>query len=53
MVKRTLWSPIRSAILRAMNKIGRSRKGSPIWLITSIISDRRIGRRKSSVTNKL
>ena len=37
------WSPIRSVIIRAINKIGRPRSGSPICLITSMITDR-IGR---------
>ena len=40
---RTEWSPIRSVIIRVINKIGRPRSGSPICLITSIITDR-IGR---------
>ena len=40
---RTEWSPIRYVIIRLINKIGRSRSGSPICLITSIITDR-IGR---------
>ena len=42
---RTEWSPIRSAIIRVINKIGRPRSGSPICLITSMITDR-IGRRE-------
>ena len=37
---RTEWSPIRSVIIRAINKIGRPRSGSPICLITSMITDR-------------
>ena len=37
------WRPIRSVIIRAINKIGRPRSGSPICLITSMITDR-IGR---------
>ena len=37
------WSPIRSVIIRVINKIGRPRSGSPICLITSLITDR-IGR---------
>ena len=37
------WSPIRSVIIRAINKIGRPRSGSLICLITSMITDR-IGR---------
>ena len=37
------WSPIRSVIIRVINKIGRPRSGSPICLITSMITDR-IGR---------
>ena len=40
---RTKWSPIRSVIIRVINKIGRPRSGSPICLITSMIADR-IGR---------
>ena len=40
---RTEWSPIRSVIIRVINKIGRPRNGSPICLITSMITDR-IGR---------
>ena len=40
---RTEWSPIRSVIIPVSNKIGRPRSGSPICLITSIITDR-IGR---------
>ena len=35
-VNRTEWSPIRSVIIRVINKIGRPRSGSPICLITSI-----------------
>ena len=34
------WSPIRSVIIRVINKIGRPRSGSPICLITSMITDR-------------
>ena len=37
---RTEWSPIRSIIIRVINKIGRPRSGSPICLITSMITDR-------------
>ena len=37
---RTEWSPILSAITGVINKIGRPRRGSPISLITSMISDR-------------
>ena len=40
---RTEWSPIRSVIIRVINKIGRPRSGSSICLITSMITDR-IGR---------
>jgi len=40
---RTEWSPIRSVIIRVINKIGRPRSGSPICLITSMITGR-IGR---------
>ena len=40
---RTEWSPIRSVIIRVINKIGRPRSGRPICLITSMITDR-IGR---------
>ena len=39
-LNRTEWSPIRSVFI---NKIGRPRSGSPICLITSMITDR-IGR---------
>ena len=37
---RTEWSPIRSVIIRVINKIGRPRSESPICLITSMITDR-------------
>ena len=37
---RTEWSPIRSVIIRVINKIGRPRSGSPICLITSMTRDR-------------
>ena len=40
---RTKWSPIRSVIIRVINKTGRPRSGSAICLITSMIADR-IGR---------
>ena len=40
---RTEWSPIWSVIIRVINKIGRPRSGSPICLITSMITDQ-IGR---------
>ena len=40
---RTEWSPIRPVIIRVINKIGRPRSGSPICIITSMITDR-IGR---------
>ena len=40
---RTDGSPIRSVIIRVINKTGRPRSGSPICLITSMITDR-IGR---------
>ena len=40
---RTEWSPIRSVIIRVINKIGRPRSGSPICLITNMITDQ-IGR---------
>ena len=36
---RTEWSPIGSVIIRVINKIGRSRSGSPICLITIMITD--------------
>ena len=42
---RTEWSPIRSVIIQVINKIGRPRSGSPICLITSVITDR-IGRQE-------
>ena len=35
---RTEWRPIRSVIIRVINKIGRPRSGSPICLITSMIT---------------
>ena len=35
--KRTEWSPIRSVIMRVMNKIGRSRNVNPI--IVSIVTN--------------
>ena len=38
-VNRTEWSPIRFVIIQVINKIGRPRSGSPICLITSIITD--------------
>ena len=37
---RTEWSPIRSVIIRVINEIGRPRSGSPICLISSMITDR-------------
>ena len=40
---RTDRSPIRSVVIRVINKIGRPRGGSAISLITSMITDR-IGR---------
>ena len=36
---RTEWSPIGSVIIRGINRIGRPRSGSPICLITSMITD--------------
>ena len=36
---RTEWSPIRSVIIRVINKIARPRSGSPISSITSMITD--------------
>ena len=36
---RTEWSPIQSVIIRVINKIRRPRSGSPICLITSMITD--------------
>ena len=42
---RNEWSPIRSVIVRVINKIERPRSGSPICLIMSMITDR-IGRHK-------
>ena len=41
---RTEWSPIRSVIIRVINKMGRPRSGSPICLITS--DERKTGSRK-------
>ena len=35
---RTEWSPVRSVIIRVINKIRRLRSGSPICLITSMIT---------------
>ena len=37
---RTEWSPIRSVIIRVIQKIRQSRRGSPICLTTSMITDR-------------
>ena len=37
---RTEWSPIQSVIIWVINKIRRPRSGSPIFLITSMITDR-------------
>ena len=37
---RTEWSPIRSVIIRVINRIGRARSGSPICLIMNMITDR-------------
>ena len=37
---RTEWNPIRSVIIRVIKQIGRPRSGSPICLITSMITDR-------------
>ena len=34
---RTEWSPIRSVIIRVINKIGRPHSGSPICLITNYL----------------
>ena len=42
---RTEWSPIRSVIIRVINKIGQPPRGSPICLGTIMITDR-IGRHK-------
>ena len=42
---RTEWSPIRSVIVRVINKIERPRSGSLICLIMSMITDQ-IGRHK-------
>ena len=36
---RTEWSPTRSVIIRVIHKIGRPRSGSPICLISSMITD--------------
>ena len=41
----TEWSPIRPVIILVINKIGRPCSGSPICLITRMITDR-IGRHK-------
>ena len=40
---RTEWSPVRSVIIRVINKIGLPHSGSPICLIMSMITDQ-IGR---------
>ena len=37
---RTEWSPLRSVIIRVIKKIRQSRRGSPICLIMSMITDR-------------
>ena len=37
---RTEWSPVRSVIIRVINKIGRPLSGSSICLTTSTITDR-------------
>ena len=39
MVIGLIWSPIRSVIIRVINKIGRPRSGSLICLITSMVTD--------------
>ena len=44
----TEWSPIRFVIIRVINKIGRPRSGSPICLITGMITDW-IGRHEVSL----
>ena len=36
----TEWSPVRSVIIRVINKIERPRRGSLIFIITSMIIDR-------------
>ena len=36
---RTEWSPIQSVIIRVINKIGLPCSGSPICLITNMITD--------------
>jgi len=36
---RTEWSPIQSVIIRVINEIGQPRSGSPICLITSMITE--------------
>ena len=36
---RTEWSPIRSVIIRVINKIGRPRSGSPVCLVTRMVTD--------------
>ena len=36
---RTEWSPLRSVIIRVIKKIRQSRRGSPICLIMSMITD--------------
>ena len=36
---RTDWSPVQSLIMQVINKIGQPFRGSPICLITSMITD--------------
>ena len=45
----TEWSPIWSVIIRMINKMVRPRSGSPIFLITSMITDR-IGQQEGQLT---
>ena len=49
-INRTEGSSIRSVFIRVINKIGRPRSGSPICVITSMITDR-IGRREDLLPN--
>ena len=48
---RTEWSPIRSVIIQVLEKIGPPHSGSPICLITSMITDRIVRTTLSPVSN--
>ena len=49
--ERTEWGPIRSVIIQVLDKIRPTHSGSPICLITSIITDRIVRTTLSPVTN--